>query len=135
MRSEMRAYLNTPIDRRGTNCEKWDLLERYFGRGDLLAMWVADMDFRTVPQVREALVRRAEHAIYGYTDNAEAEHEAEAGWLLRRWYRRLPAVAEALRLRRRPGVPAAGGAPSRSIVACAAATGRVRRAVVATRGF
>ena len=79
----MRAYLDAPIDRHGTNCEKWDKLEEYYGRGDLLAMWVADMDFRTVPQVREALVKRAEHAIYGYTDDADAEKRAEADWLLR----------------------------------------------------
>lgn len=84
MRDEMRAYLDLPVDRHGTNCEKWDGLEKHFGRGDLLAMWVADMDFRTVPQVREALVRRAEHAIYGYTDTAEEDRQAEAGWLLRR---------------------------------------------------
>ena len=84
MRREMRAYLEAPVDRHGTNCEKWDLLGRYYGRDDLIAMWVADMDFRTVPQVREALIRRAEHAIYGYTDNSAAEREAEAGWLERR---------------------------------------------------
>ena len=84
MRREMRTYLDTPIDRRGTNCEKWDQLARYFGRGDLLAMWVADMDFRTVPQVREALMRRADHAIYGYTDDSDRERAAEAGWLERR---------------------------------------------------
>ena len=85
MRQAMRAYLDAPIDRRGTNCEKWDQLGRYFGRDDLLAMWVADMDFRTVPQVREALVKRAEHAIYGYTDNGEEERDAEMGWLARRY--------------------------------------------------
>ena len=84
MRREMRTYLDTPIDRRGTNCEKRDQLARYFGRGDLLAMWVADMDFRTVPQVREALMRRADHAIYGYTDDSDRERAAEAGWLERR---------------------------------------------------
>ncbi len=84
MREEMRAYLDAPVERRGTHCEKWDGLERHFGRPDLLAMWVADMDFRTVPQVRDALVRRAEHAIYGYTDNGEEDRRAEAGWLLRR---------------------------------------------------
>lgn len=84
MRDELRAYLDEPVDRLGTNCEKWDGLEKYFGRADLLAMWVADMDFRTVPQVREALLRRAEHAIYGYTECGEEERQAEAGWLLRR---------------------------------------------------
>ena len=84
VRAEMRAYLDAPIDRHGTHCEKWDHLEEHFGRPDLLAMWVADMDFRTVPQVREALARRVDHAIYGYTDNGDEERRAEADWLLRR---------------------------------------------------
>ena len=59
MREEMRAYLDAPHDRFGTHCEKWDGLERYFGRSDLTAMWVADMDFPTVRQVRDAIVERA----------------------------------------------------------------------------
>ena len=84
MRQEMRSYLDLSVDRRGTNCEKWDMLGQFFGRDDLLAMWVADMDFRTVPQVRDALVERAGHAIYGYTDNSTEERDAEAGWLWRR---------------------------------------------------
>ena len=84
MRQQMRDYLDAPIDRHGTHCEKWDQLGRYYGRDDLLAMWVADMDFRTVPQVRDALVERADHAIYGYTDNSAEEREAEMGWLWRR---------------------------------------------------
>ena len=84
MRQEMRDYLDAPVDRYGTNCEKWDMLGKYYGRDDLIAMWVADMDFRTVPQVKDALIRRAEHAIYGYTDNSEEERRAEAGWLMRR---------------------------------------------------
>ncbi len=84
MNEAMRAYLDAPMDRRGTHCEKWDGLERYFGRGDLIAMWVADMDFPTVPQVRDALVARAMHPVYGYTDLSEEMRLAEAGWLQRR---------------------------------------------------
>ena len=84
MNQTMRAYLDASMNRRGTHCEKWDHLERYFGRDDLIAMWVADMDFPTVPQVRDALVERAGHAVYGYTDNGEADRRAEADWLLRR---------------------------------------------------
>ena len=80
----MRAYLDAPVSRLGTDCEKWDRLERHFGRGDLIAMWVADMDFRTVPEVTQAIIRRAEHGIFGYTDDGEASREAEAGWLKRR---------------------------------------------------
>lgn len=84
MNAEMRAYLDAPAERLGTNCVKWDGLERSFGRSDLVAMWVADMDFRTVPQVREAILARAEHAIYGYTLPAPEEKQAEIGWLSRR---------------------------------------------------
>ena len=84
MKDEMRAYLDTPYDRTGTDCLKWDALEQVYGRGDLVAMWVADMDFPTVPQVKEALVRRAEHAIYGYTLGEDATRRAEVGWQARR---------------------------------------------------
>ena len=79
-----REYLDEVVDRRGTHCEKWDGLKKSFGREDLVAAWVADMDFRTVPAVRDALVARAENAIYGYTDNAADEKAAEVGWLKRR---------------------------------------------------
>ena len=84
MRDEMRAYLDAPVSRIGTHCEKWDMLKQHFGRADLIAMWVADMDFRTVPEVTQAIIRRAEHGIYGYTDDTDESREAEAGWLLRR---------------------------------------------------
>ena len=100
----MRAYLDAPVDRHGTHCEKWDRLEKHFGRPDLLAMWVADMDFRTVPEVQKALARRVEHAIYGYTDTTDGDRRAEANWLLRRyglkvdteWIRYSPGVVDSL---------------------------------------
>ena len=79
-----REYLDQEICRAGTNCVKWDELEKTFGRGDLAAAWVADMDFRTAPAVQQALAERVEHAIYGYTENADAEKAAEVGWLKRR---------------------------------------------------
>ena len=79
-----REYLDEVVERRGTNCIKWDYMERSFGRGDLMPAWVADMDFRTLPAIREALIARAEHAIYGYTDNTVEEKAAVVGWLKRR---------------------------------------------------
>lgn len=51
------------LERHGTGSEKWD---RYRGR-DVIPMWVADMDFRSPPAVIEALRRRVEHGVYGYT--------------------------------------------------------------------
>ena len=55
---------DTPIDRRGTASIKWD---KYKGR-DVIPLWVADMDFACAPAVVEALHRRVDHPIYGYSD-------------------------------------------------------------------
>ena len=47
----MKYNFDEIIDRRGTDCVKYDDLNRTFGRTDLLPMWVADMDFRTAPAI------------------------------------------------------------------------------------
>lgn len=52
---------DTPVDRRGTFCEKWDIKENE------LPMWVADMDFMTAPEITAALLKRAQHGVFGYT--------------------------------------------------------------------
>ncbi|WP_125142367.1 MalY/PatB family protein [Clostridium transplantifaecale] len=65
-------------DRRGTNSMKWDVPEQE------LPMWVADMDFETAPEIREAIKNRADHGIFGYTVVPDAWREAVAGWWDRR---------------------------------------------------
>jgi len=55
------------IDRRNTNCVKWDTIESTFGSGDVLPMSIADMDFSVAEPITEALRKRTEHEIYGYT--------------------------------------------------------------------
>ena len=57
-------------ERRGTGSMKWDVPE-----GEL-PMWVADMDFETAPEIREALMKRAAHGIFGYTVVPDAWREA-----------------------------------------------------------
>jgi len=84
MNSFYRAYLDEVVDRRGTDCVKWDFMWRNYGTNDLAPAWVADMDFRTVPAVQEALAKRTEHAIFGYSDSVEKDKAAEIGWLQRR---------------------------------------------------
>ena len=54
------------INRRGTNCYKWDAMEKNFGRDDLIAMWVADMDIPTPPFVMNALRRKLDEQVMGY---------------------------------------------------------------------
>ncbi|MEZ6099528.1 MAG: PatB family C-S lyase [Pirellulaceae bacterium] len=56
-----------PADRRGTGSLKYD---RYAGR-DVIPLWVADMDFRSPPAVIDALHRRVEHGVFGYTRPSE----------------------------------------------------------------
>ena len=51
------------------------------GRDGLLPLWVADMDFEAPPEIREPVLRRAEHGIYGYTLEPESYFEAAAAWL------------------------------------------------------
>lgn len=54
-------------NRENTRSMKWDLRQVIFGSEDVLPMWVADMDFQAPPEVNEALLKRVEHGIYGYT--------------------------------------------------------------------
>lgn len=68
---------DTLTRRRGTSSMKWD------GEGDaddVIPMWVADMDFRTAPAVTEALIRRVESGIFGYTDVPASYFEALTSW-------------------------------------------------------
>ena len=55
------------IERRGTSCLKYDALEERYGRADLIPLWVADMDFKTPDFIVDALRRRLDHPIFGYT--------------------------------------------------------------------
>jgi len=66
-REEMKYNFNRVIDRRNTDCAKWDMVEPVFGSGDVLPMWVADMDFPIARPITEALRERTGHEIYGYT--------------------------------------------------------------------
>ena len=55
------------VERRGTGAIKTDVLKEKFGRDDLTALWVADMDFETPDFITDALRRRLDHSLYGYT--------------------------------------------------------------------
>ena len=54
-------------DRNKTDCLKWDMMESIFGSGDLLPLWVADMDLPVAKPIIDALKKRVEHPFYGYT--------------------------------------------------------------------
>ena len=80
----MKFDFDTWIDRRGTASFKWDANGTYYGRDDVIPMWVADMDFPCAPAVVDAVKRRAEHPIYGYGIRQQPYYDAVMGWLKRR---------------------------------------------------
>lgn len=72
------------IDRTNTNCIKYDARKMFFGNEDLLPLWVADMDFRTPDFIVDAVKKRAEHEIFGYTFRGESYNQSIVNWLKRR---------------------------------------------------
>jgi len=72
---------DTPVSRTGTHSEKYDGRQRIFGTDAVQPLWVADMDFAAPPAVTEALIARARHPIYGYTDAPDSLYAAIQDWL------------------------------------------------------
>ncbi|TXF79478.1 MalY/PatB family protein [Chryseobacterium sp.] len=64
------------IDRRGTDSVKWDLAQD----PEVLPMWVADMDFRTAPEITEALINKVSGGLFGYGSIPENFYESIIGW-------------------------------------------------------
>lgn len=69
------------IDRAGTFSVKYDGRMSMFGHPDVMPLWVADMDFAAPAAVTEALIKRAAHPIYGYTQFPDGLYEALIDWL------------------------------------------------------
>lgn len=63
-----------PVDRRHTNSMKWDVADHE------LPMWVADMDFETCPAVKEAILKKAQLGVYGYTIISDSYIESVMNW-------------------------------------------------------
>lgn len=92
------------VERRGTDCLKYDFAKRRGKPEDVLPLWVADMDFKTSSYVVDALIERAEHGIFGYSDTQEEYFNAVVGWMERHhhwkireeWLIKTPGVVFAL---------------------------------------
>ena len=70
------------IDRHGTSCNKWE----YNIPEDVIPMWVADMDFAAAPEIREAMQKRLDHPVYGYTHHSKELKDAIVSWVGRRYH-------------------------------------------------
>lgn len=75
-----------PISRYGSHCVKWDMMEALYGipKGEGLAMWVADMEFRPPQVVQAALEKVLSHGIYGYFGDDAEYLDAIRWWMATR---------------------------------------------------
>lgn len=88
------------IDRRGTDALKIDAVPTIWGRDDLLPLWVADMDFATPPFIIDALRRRLDHEVIGYTvrtpqwaSSIVAWQQSRYGWEIQpEWLNFVPGI-------------------------------------------
>ena len=116
----MKYNFDELVARRGTGSVKWDEKAPFVEdgiqkSGDVIPLWVADMDFKVAPAIQEAIRRRAEHAVYGYTHVGDDYYEAVINWFGRRhhWTVRreeilytigvVPAISVALKAMTMPG--------------------------------
>lgn len=76
----MKYNFDEIILRRGSNSYKWDTAKGE----DVLPMWVADMDFRTATPIIDALAKRMQHGIFGYTKVPQAYFDATINWFRRK---------------------------------------------------
>jgi cystathionine beta-lyase len=80
----MKYNFDEIIDRRNTSCVKFDAVAERLGRNDFIPLWVADMDFLSPPCVIEALRKRVEHGIFGYTFPSPQYYRSIIDWLEKR---------------------------------------------------
>ena len=69
------------IDRKGSGALKYDALKERYGRDDLIPLWVADLDFETPDFITDALRKRLEHSLFGYTVTPKELWTTIAKWI------------------------------------------------------
>ena len=75
----MQYDFDTPVDRSNTASLKWDK----YSNSDILPFWVADMDFKSAPEILAALATRNDHGVYGYTVPSDTVKQSVVDYLLR----------------------------------------------------
>lgn len=106
MNFKMNWNFDEEVPREGTSCVKYDLRKEVFGNGNVIPMWVADMDFKTPDFIIKALRKRLEHEVLAYSFRPHEYFESVTGWLMRRhnwkiqsdWICFSPGVVPALNL-------------------------------------
>ena len=81
MEKKIEYDFDTVISRLGTQAEKYDAREQYYGTADVDPFWVADMDFPSPAFLVEALQTRVDHGLFGYTEKDPSLYEAITWWM------------------------------------------------------
>ena len=92
------------IERHGTNCVKFDGAKKGSDGKELLPLWVADMDFRTPDFIVDALKKRCEHEVFGYTFGSDSYFKSIEEWVLykhlwkiqREWISYIPGIVKGI---------------------------------------
>lgn len=81
----MKYNFDEIIERKNTDCLKYDWAKDIFGSDDVIPMWIADMDFRTPQCIVDVMRKRMEHEIFGYTFLSPQWKPAIINWISRRY--------------------------------------------------
>lgn len=100
----MKYNFDQIIDRRNTNCVKYDFNKRFGKPENIIPLWIADMDFKSPPAVSEALKKICDRGVYGYSEPTDTYFLALKNWFSRRfdwtpqpeWLLTTPGVVHAL---------------------------------------
>lgn len=80
MLNNIKYNFDEEINRKNTNCAKYDGLKKYFGYEDLNPLWVADMDFKTPDFINNAIIEAAQNSLYGYSIDSDEIYESIINW-------------------------------------------------------
>lgn len=75
---------DTIVDRRNTNCGRWDTMDKKYGSTRIIHLGVADMDFRAPQPIIDGFQKCLNHGIFGYTDLSDAFYDGFIGWMKRK---------------------------------------------------
>ncbi len=81
----MKYNFDEIVPRKHTDCLKYDNVKEMFGTEEVLPMWIADMDFRTPPFIVDAIRKRMDHEVLGYTYTCSRWKPAIQSWVSRRY--------------------------------------------------
>lgn len=79
--AERNLDFDAVVNRKNTDCLKYDFAKRRGMPEDVLLLWVADMDFKTSSYIEDAVIERTKHGIFGYSEVQTPYFETVRSWM------------------------------------------------------